>query len=80
MLKYNSLYEKDLNFQILTSKSPMQTHEFLLIQNTCYFLECIYDPYLTWRSYLQRDKTDFTKINYNAIQLHAEIVPFIYCE
>lgn len=58
----------------------MYSDELRLIQATCHFIEAVYDPFLTWRSYLQNHPADFTKINYNVNPLHAEIVPFIYCE
>ncbi|XP_053953173.1 neurobeachin-like protein 1 isoform X1 [Anastrepha ludens] len=42
------------------------------------FLEVMYDPYLTWRSFLRGVYADFHKIPYKPHTVHVEIVPFIY--
>lgn len=44
------------------------------------FLEVMYDPYLTWRSFLRGQLADYTKLPYKPHAVHVEIVPFIYGE
>ncbi|XP_068150111.1 LOW QUALITY PROTEIN: neurobeachin-like protein 1 [Drosophila tropicalis] len=42
------------------------------------FLEVMYDPYLTWRSFLRGHKADYSRLPYKPHSVHVEIVPFIY--
>ncbi|XP_001983501.2 neurobeachin-like protein 1 isoform X2 [Drosophila grimshawi] len=42
------------------------------------FLEVMYDPYLTWRSFLRGQIADYTRLPYKPHSVHVEIVPFIY--
>lgn len=43
-----------------------------------YFLQALYDPYLTWRNFLRGDVANYAKLGYKISPLHPEIVPFIY--
>lgn len=40
----------------------------------------MYDPYLTWRSFLRRNFADYKKLPYKPHSVHVEIIPFIYGE
>ncbi|EDW34755.1 GL12834 [Drosophila persimilis] len=42
------------------------------------FLEVMYDPYLTWRSFVRGQAADYTRLSYKPHSVHVEIVPFIY--
>ncbi|XP_034109719.1 neurobeachin-like protein 1 isoform X1 [Drosophila albomicans] len=42
------------------------------------FLEVMYDPYLTWRSFLRGQHADYNQLPYKPHAVHVEIVPFIY--
>lgn len=42
------------------------------------FLEVMYDPYLTWRSFLRNKLADYSRLPYKPHAVHVEIVPFIY--
>ncbi|XP_044313954.1 neurobeachin-like protein 1 isoform X2 [Drosophila rhopaloa] len=42
------------------------------------FLEVMYDPYLTWRSFVRGHSADYTRLSYKPHSVHVEIVPFIY--
>ncbi|XP_069696226.1 neurobeachin-like protein 1 isoform X2 [Periplaneta americana] len=44
----------------------------------CHFLECLYDPYFTWRLFLAGIRTDFEKLPLQPALLHVEVVPFVY--
>ncbi|GLG93298.1 Neurobeachin [Gryllus bimaculatus] len=48
------------------------------IINFCHLLECLYDPYLTWRSFLKGSVVNFEKLAMQPALLHVEVVPFIY--
>ncbi|KPU78624.1 uncharacterized protein Dana_GF10562, isoform B [Drosophila ananassae] len=42
------------------------------------FLEVMYDPYLTWRSFVRGHSADYSRLSYKPHSVHVEIVPFIY--
>ncbi|XP_039488181.1 neurobeachin-like protein 1 isoform X4 [Drosophila santomea] len=42
------------------------------------FLEVMYDPYLTWRSFVRGQSADYSRLSYKPHSVHVEIVPFIY--
>ncbi|XP_052847786.1 neurobeachin-like protein 1 isoform X3 [Drosophila gunungcola] len=42
------------------------------------FLEVMYDPYLTWRSFVRGQTADYSSLSYKPHSVHVEIVPFIY--
>jgi hypothetical protein len=46
--------------------------------NFCHFLECLYDPYFTWRHFLARNPADFENLPFQPALLHVDVVPFIY--
>uniref|UniRef100_A0AAG5CUG9 DUF4704 domain-containing protein n=1 Tax=Anopheles atroparvus TaxID=41427 RepID=A0AAG5CUG9_ANOAO len=48
------------------------------VKSVARLLEVLYDPYLTWRSYLRGDHADYGRLSYKISQMHPEIVPFIY--
>ncbi|XP_053679026.1 neurobeachin-like protein 1 [Anopheles nili] len=65
------------NFIITRQSTDVQTDE-LFVKNAARLLEVLYDPYLTWRSYLRGNHADYASLNYKISQMHPEIVPFIY--
>ncbi|PSN41663.1 hypothetical protein C0J52_10512 [Blattella germanica] len=44
----------------------------------CHLLECLYDPYFTWRHFLTGNPANFEKLPLQPALLHVEVVPFIY--
>lgn len=50
--------------------------EFVKVSSN--FLEAIFDPFLSWRSYQKGSLIDLKKIDYKVVMLNVEIVPFIY--
>ncbi|TMW42844.1 hypothetical protein DOY81_012078, partial [Sarcophaga bullata] len=49
-----------------------------LFRSFSQFLEVMYDPYLTWRSFLRKNFADYKKLPYKPHSVHVEIIPFIY--
>ncbi|ALC44024.1 CG43367 [Drosophila busckii] len=49
-----------------------------LFRSFASFLEVMYDPYLTWRSFLRGELADYSRLPYKPHAVHVEIVPFIY--
>ncbi|KAM7358806.1 neurobeachin-like protein 1 isoform 2-T3 [Cochliomyia hominivorax] len=49
-----------------------------LFRSFSQFLEVMYDPYLTWRSFLRNNFADYKKLPYKPHSVHVEIIPFIY--
>uniref|UniRef100_A0A182W0M1 DUF4704 domain-containing protein n=1 Tax=Anopheles minimus TaxID=112268 RepID=A0A182W0M1_9DIPT len=52
--------------------------DVLFVKSVARLLEVLYDPYLTWRSYLRGEHADYGSLSYKIAQLQPEIVPFIY--
>ncbi|XP_046399154.1 neurobeachin-like protein 2 [Ischnura elegans] len=45
----------------------------------CCFLECLYDPYLTWRDFIKGSpQPDPCNLPLHSALLHMEVIPFIY--
>lgn len=38
----------------------------------------MYDPYLTWRSFLRNSLANYQQLSYKPHDIHVEIIPFIY--
>nr|XP_040227141.2 neurobeachin-like protein 1 isoform X2 [Anopheles coluzzii] len=55
-----------------------QEADLLFVASVARLLEVLYDPYLTWRSYLRGHHADYASLGYKISQLQPEIVPFIY--
>uniref|UniRef100_A0A1B6DB47 Neurobeachin-like protein 1 n=1 Tax=Clastoptera arizonana TaxID=38151 RepID=A0A1B6DB47_9HEMI len=47
-------------------------------KHLCQFLECIYDPYLTWRHLQPGVLPPRDKLLFHPSLLHVEVIPFIY--
>lgn len=58
-------------------RKPTQT-EIDYIQSFSQLIEVIYDPYLAWRNFLRGNFADQKRVSQNVVQLHVELVPFIY--
>uniref|UniRef100_A0A182T6E4 Exportin-1/Importin-beta-like domain-containing protein n=1 Tax=Anopheles maculatus TaxID=74869 RepID=A0A182T6E4_9DIPT len=52
--------------------------DVLFVKSVARLLEVLYDPYLTWRSYIRGEHADYSVLNYKISPLQPEIVPFIY--
>ena len=59
-----------------TSSNLKLKVEFVKVSSN--FLEAIFDPFLSWRSYQKGSLIDLKKIDYKVVMLNVEIVPFIY--
>ncbi|XP_049530577.1 neurobeachin-like protein 1 isoform X2 [Anopheles darlingi] len=59
-------------------KSTDVATDELFVQSVARLLEVLYDPYLTWRSYLRGHHADYSTLSYKISPMHLEIVPFIY--
>uniref|UniRef100_A0A182K234 DUF4704 domain-containing protein n=1 Tax=Anopheles christyi TaxID=43041 RepID=A0A182K234_9DIPT len=59
-------------------QSTDQEADQLFVTSVARLLEVLYDPYLTWRSYLRGHHADYSNLSYKISQLQPEIVPFIY--
>lgn len=59
-----------------TPSDPKLKIEFVKVSSN--FLEAIFDPFLSWRSYQNGSLIDLKKIDYKVVLLNVEIVPFIY--
>ncbi|XP_058062662.1 neurobeachin-like protein 1 isoform X2 [Anopheles bellator] len=69
------------NFIINRLTENRSTDEFtdeLFVKSVSQLLEVLYDPYLTWRSYLRGHHADYSCLGYKIAPMHPEIVPFIY--
>ncbi|KNC29634.1 hypothetical protein FF38_00632 [Lucilia cuprina] len=72
IIKYE--YKSNL-IAILTNVFQQVSH---LFRSFAQFLEVMYDPYLTWRSFLRNNFADYKKLPYKPHSVHVEIIPFIY--
>ncbi|KFB43539.1 AGAP003395-PA-like protein [Anopheles sinensis] len=59
------------------SSTDIET-DVLFVKSVAQLLEVLYDPYLTWRSYLKGEHADYGRLSYKISPMHPEIVPFIY--
>ncbi|XP_067645670.1 neurobeachin-like protein 1 isoform X2 [Eurosta solidaginis] len=65
-------------FKECISRQQASVQVLYLFRSFSQFLEVMYDPYLTWRSFLRGVYADYHKIPYKPHTVHVEIVPFIY--
>lgn len=66
--------------QLFKDKRKPTPQEIDYITTFSRLIETIYDPYLTWRSFLRGHFADHRRILTNITQLHVELVPFVYGE
>lgn len=64
--------------QLFKDKRKPSAQEIEYIRSCCQLIEVIYDPYLTWRNFLHGHFADHRYIQTTIVQLHVELVPFIY--
>lgn len=64
--------------QLFKDKRKPTDSEIEYIKAFSHLIEAIYDPYLTWRSFLSGHFADQRRICNSVAQLHVELVPFIY--
>lgn len=67
-----------ITLQLFKDKRKPTTPEIEYIKAFGQLIEAIYDPYLTWRSFLRGHFADHRRIWTTVAQLHVELVPFIY--
>lgn len=48
------------------------------IFSICHLLECLYDPYFSWRHFLNLNTVDVSQLLFQPALLHVEVIPFIY--
>uniref|UniRef100_A0A1A9UG53 Uncharacterized protein n=1 Tax=Glossina austeni TaxID=7395 RepID=A0A1A9UG53_GLOAU len=65
-------------FQQTLKKKSVSNEVSRLFRSFSQFLEVMYDPYLTWRSFLRNNFADYKKLPYKPHNVHVEIIPFIY--
>ncbi|KAL9909105.1 neurobeachin-like protein 1 isoform 2-T2 [Glossina fuscipes fuscipes] len=65
-------------FQQTLKKKNVSNEVSRLFRSFSQFLEVMYDPYLTWRSFLRNNFADYKKLPYKPHNVHVEIIPFIY--
>ncbi|KAG8233662.1 hypothetical protein J437_LFUL013708, partial [Ladona fulva] len=72
---HQELADKEDNEKNLELELPRS--EFLSC--FCCFLECLYDPYLTWRDFVKGyPQADPCDLPLHSALLHMEVIPFIY--
>lgn len=64
--------------QLFKDKRKPSPAEVEYIKSFSQLIEAIYDPYLTWRNFLHGHFADYRRILTTIVQLHVELVPFIY--
>lgn len=64
--------------QLFKDKRKPTANEIEYIKAFSQLIEAIYDPYLTWRSFLRSHIADYRRTLISIVQLHVELVPFIY--
>lgn len=64
--------------QLFKDKRKPSPSEVEYIKSFSQLIEVIYDPYLTWRNFLHGHFADYRRILTTIVQLHVELVPFIY--
>lgn len=83
---YNSLiclvvyfaFHYEYILQLFKDKRKPTSSEIEYIKAFSQLIEAIYDPYLTWRNFLRSQFADYRRILISIVQLHVELVPFIY--
>ncbi|XP_031626139.1 neurobeachin-like protein 1 isoform X2 [Contarinia nasturtii] len=63
---------------LFKDKRKPKAQEVEYIKSFSQLIEVIYDPYLTWRNFLHGHFADYRRILTSIVQLHVELVPFIY--
>ncbi|KAF4524180.1 hypothetical protein B566_EDAN013926 [Ephemera danica] len=48
------------------------------VTRVCRLLECLYDPYFSWRAFLQEKTWTKTQLPFQPALLHVEVIPFLY--
>lgn len=67
-----------IEFQFVKTNTLPNSYEIEYIKSFCQLIEVIYDPYLTWRNFLHKNYADYKRTSCNTVQLHVELVPFVY--
>ncbi|XP_037907722.1 neurobeachin-like protein 1 isoform X2 [Hermetia illucens] len=65
-------------YQKIKTNNKLTSAEVNIFTKFSNLLEVIYDPYFTWRNFLQGDFAEYRKLSYKPNVTHVEIVPFIY--
>ncbi|XP_071441260.1 neurobeachin-like protein 1 [Hetaerina americana] len=61
------------------AKAQLHVPRAEFLSRFCCFLECLYDPYLTWRDFIKGcPQPDPCNLPLHSALLHMEVIPFIY--
>lgn len=66
--------------KLVDGKANFGQYGVSFIFSTCHLLECLYDPYFSWRHFLNLNTVDFSQLLFQPALLHVEVIPFIYGE
>lgn len=72
------LHPRTYILQLFKDKRKPTQAEIDYIRSFSQFIEVTYDPFLTWRNFLCGRFADHRRIWQNVVNLHVELVPFIY--
>nr|XP_018911290.1 PREDICTED: neurobeachin-like protein 1 [Bemisia tabaci] len=64
--------------QLVNGKDHMKDSTVSYCTYLCHMLECLYDPYFTWRHFKLDQIPDIEMLIHHPAALHVEIIPFIY--
>jgi hypothetical protein len=67
-----------ITFQLVEDNADFGDAGVSFFIHFCHLLECLYDPYFTWRHFLAGNPADIERLPLQPSLLHVEVVPFIY--
>lgn len=67
-----------ITFQLVEDNADFGDAGASFFIHFCHLLECLYDPYFTWRRFLAGNPANIERLSLQPSLLHVEVVPFIY--
>jgi len=67
-----------ITFQLVEENADFGDAGASFFIHFCHLLECLYDPYFTWRHFLAGNPANIERLSLQPSLLHVEVVPFIY--
>ncbi|XP_039288398.1 neurobeachin-like protein 1 isoform X2 [Nilaparvata lugens] len=64
--------------KIVCGNCEFETEGRTYCLSLCHLLECLYDPYFTWRHFSPTTKVPLETLTFQPALLHVEVIPFIY--
>ncbi|RZF48161.1 hypothetical protein LSTR_LSTR009850 [Laodelphax striatellus] len=64
--------------QIVSGNCEFESEGRTYCMSLCHLLECLYDPYFTWRHFSPTAKIPLERLTFQPALLHVEVIPFIY--